>query len=174
MAGLSTALRTGYSMENAMMEAEKDMRLIYEGDSRIMQELMLMNRQLKMNMPVEQVWEEFAARTNQEDVQNFTAVFVIAKRSGGDTVAILRNAISQISDKIEVKREIDTVMAEKQLEFKVMSFIPLGIIAYMHVSFPEFMDVLYKNIIGVVVMTGCLAAYGGAYYLGRKIIAIEV
>ena len=174
MQALAVALRTGYSIENAMSETLKDIKVIYAADTWIVQEFTQMNRQLRMNIPVEQIWQEFSDRSDQEDVRNFTAVFVIAKRSGGDTVSILRNAIVQISDKTEVKREIDTVMAQKRLEFGVMSMIPLGIISYMYLSFPEFMDVLYGNPAGIIIMTICLGAYGAAYWLGKKIIEIEV
>ena len=94
--------------------------------------------------------------------------------SGGNLMSIIRNTADQIGDKIDVKREIDTMLAAKKYEFQVMSVIPFGIVLYMTVSFPEFMGNLYGNIAGRGVMTGCLIIYLGAYGLGRKIIEIEV
>lgn len=171
---LTVALRTGYSMENAMRETLRDMRIMYREDARIIRELVHMNRQIQMNIPSEQVWQEFSERVDQEDAQNFTEIFVIAKRSGGDIIAILRNTARQIRDKAEVKREIATIMADKQLEFRVMSAVPMGIIAYMSLSFPDFMSVLYGNAVGVCIMSICLGLYAAAYQLGRKIIEVEV
>ena len=52
--------------------------------------------------------------------------------------------------------------------------VPYVIIGYMTVSFPEFMGSLYGNVAGTGVMTVCLLIYVGAYYLGLKIIRIEV
>ncbi|MEG0107764.1 MAG: type II secretion system protein F, partial [Lachnospiraceae bacterium] len=91
-----------------------------------------------------------------------------------DSIAIIHRAVRIICDKIDVKREIETIMSAKKLEFQVMSFIPFGILGYMRLSFPEFMNILYGNILGIVIMTGSLIAYGGAYLLGRKIVEIEV
>ncbi|MEG0190989.1 MAG: type II secretion system F family protein [Lachnospiraceae bacterium] len=174
MQALSAALNVGYSMENALKETLKDLRLMYDSEKRIIQEFIYMIRQLNMNLTVEQVLQEFSIRVEQEDVQNFVTVFVMAKRSGGDMIGILRNAIRQICDKVEAKREIQTMMTAKKLEFRVMSMIPFGIIFYMQLSFPEFMEVLYGNTVGMIIMTGCLMLYLVAYWLGKRIIEIEV
>lgn len=171
---MSSALNTGYSVENAVREAQKEMKLLYPKEAMISKELEFMVRQMRIQIPMEQVFEEFAKRIRLEDVRSFAAVFATAKRSGGDMMAIIRNTVDQIGDKIEVKREIDTILAAKRYEFKVMSAVPYAIIGYMMLSFPEFMDCLYGNILGIGVMTVCLAVYMGACVLGTKLIKIEV
>ena len=125
-------------------------------------------------LPMEQVFEEFAGRVELEDVENFAAVFSAAKRSGGDMIGIIQNTVGQIGDKIEIHREIDTILAAKKYEFKVMSWIPYGIIFYLILSFPEFTACLYGNIAGTGVMTICLLVYTGACVLGEKLVDIEV
>ena len=171
---MASALNTGYSVENALLEAQKELRLLYPEDARISREFLVMARQLRLHVPMEQILEEFAGRSGQEDVENFVAVFAAARKSGGDMISIIRNTANQIGDKIDVKREIDTVLAAKKYEFRVMAAIPYAIICYMSLSFPEFMDSLYGNIMGIGVMSACLTMYLGAYYLGARIIRIEV
>ena len=171
---VSSALNTGYSVENALREAQKEMKLIYPEKARISRELLIMVRQLRIQVSIEQVLLDFAERMKIEDVSNFVEVFVSAKRTGGDMMAIIQNTAVQISDKIDVRREINTILAAKKYEFKVMAVIPYAIIGYMTLSFPEFMDCLYGNIIGIGVMTICLAIYWTAYYLGIRIIEIEI
>lgn len=171
---LSSSLNVGYSMENAVKEARRDLSLLYSPNERIMRELSLIVHQLNMNVTAEQAFTEFANRVSQEDAVNFATVVVTAKRSGGDLLMILRSSITQICDKIEVQKEIQTLIAAKRMEFLVMSAIPFGILFYMRFSFPEFMGVLYGTVLGVCLMTGCLIIYLGAFYLGRKIIEIEV
>lgn len=163
---LSSALNTGYSVENAFYETQKELKIQYPEEARISRELLLITRKLRMHIPVEQVLEEFAERVPSEDVKSFVTVFVTAKKSGGDMIGIIRNTTSQIGDKIEVKREIDTLLAAKKYEFQIMSMVPYGIIAYMSLSFSDFMEELYGNVTGIGVMTLCLGIYVGAYYLG--------
>ena len=40
-------------------------------------------------------------------------------------IGIIRNTANQIGDKIEVKREIDTMLAAKKYEFQIMSVVPV-------------------------------------------------
>ncbi len=171
---VSSALNTGYSIENAIKESQKELRILYSEREPISREMMILVRGLRMQIPVEQAVEEMAMRVEIEAVEDFAAVFVTAKRSGGDIMAIIRSTASQIADKIDVQREIGTVLAAKKYEFKVMSAIPYGIIAYMSLSFPDFMICLYGNIFGTGVMTACLMIYAGAYYLGTRLTEIEV
>lgn len=171
---LSSALNTGYSVENAFYETQKELKIQYPEEARISRELLLITRKLRMHIPVEQVLEEFAEKVPSEDVKSFVTVFVTAKKSGGDMIGIIRNTTSQIGDKIEVKREIDTLLAAKKYEFQIMSMVPYGIIAYMSLSFSDFMEELYGNVTGIGVMTLCLGIYVGAYYLGVRLLRIDV
>lgn len=171
---LASALSTGYSVENALREAQKELKLIYPEEARISRELSVMVRQLRIQLPMEQILEDFSRRVRVEDVKSFAAVFSAAKRSGGDMIAIIQNTVDQMGGKIEVKREIDTILAAKRYEFRVMSAVPYAIIAYMSLSFPEFMSCLYGNMIGIGVMTVCLAVYTGACVIGARLADIEV
>ena len=171
---LASALRIGYSMENAIKEVQRQMQVMYTARALISKEFTYMSRQLDLNLTAEQVLREFAVRTDLEEVRSFTAVFTLAKRSGGDSIAIIRNAVRQIGDRMDVEREIETILSAKKLEFKVMCIIPLGIIGYMRISFPEFMTVLYRNMAGALFMSICLLGYLAAVSLGEKIIAVKV
>ena len=174
MQALAIALNVGYSVENAIREAKKELSRIYPKESRIMKELKLMENQMDMNIPVEQIFGNFSNNVNQEDVESFITVFSIAKRMGGDSIEILKSTARNISEKIEVEKEIQTLLAAKEFEFKIMSIVPFGIIIYMRLTFSEFMEILYGNELGILVMSGCLMVYGLAYMMGRKIVKIKV
>ena len=152
----------------------KDLSILYKEDTAIQREFTHMVRQIYLQIPAERILEEWAERVEQEDVRNFVNVFVMARRSGGNMIGIIRNTAGQIRDKLEVRAEIETMLAARKYEFKVMAVIPFVMIAYMKFSFPEFMKILYGNPTGIGVMTACLAIYFGAYLLGEKIVNIEV
>ena len=167
-------MRFRLQFKDAMQEAVKDLRSVYKKDDKIIREFLYMIRQIKMNVPVESAWNQFAQRMKDEDVCTFVAVFNMAKRSGGDALGIIRNAVKQMGDKIDVEREIDTIMSAKRAEFKIMSVIPFAMIGYLKLSFPEFLDVLYGNVAGVLIMSVCLAIYLISYEWGRHMVEIEV
>ena len=171
---MASALNTGYSVENAIKETMKDLRRLYPKDSRIIKEFQKITNQLEMNLPVEHALYQLQKNVKQEDVDSFVTVFSAAKRMGGDSIEILKTTARTISEKIEVEKEIQTMLSAKQLEFKIMSIIPFGIILYMRLTFSDFMNVLYGNLLGIGIMSSCLVIYFFAYILGRRIIKIEV
>lgn len=171
---MASVLKVGYSVENAIRETEKELHSLYRKDSRIRREYERMVRRMNMNVTAAQVLQEFAGRVRQEDAKNFAAVFIIAKHFGGDSIAILKDAVRIISSKIETEGEIQTILAAKKMEFQIMCVIPLGMIFYMRMAFSQFLAVLYGNLAGNLLMSICLALYVFAYYMGRRMIQIEV
>ena len=89
-------------------------------------------------------------------------------------VAILQKTARILGDKIDVKKEIEATVAGKKSEQWIMSMMPFGIILYMQITSPGFLQVLYGNVFGVVTMTVCLLIYFLAYWMGKKIVDIEV
>ena len=133
-----------------------------------------MNQALAVNQPIEKLLYESAMRSGCEDIRNFSEVFLFAKRSGGDFQKIIQNTIHHISDKIEVEKEIQTVISAKKMEQKVMNVIPVFILFYLNLTSGDFLEPLYGNALGVCVMTGALMAYLGAIILAKRIMAIKV
>nr|WP_294492849.1 type II secretion system F family protein [uncultured Mediterraneibacter sp.] len=171
---VASALKAGYSVENAIREAKKDMESVYGRDTRIRKEYDRMVHQLDMNMTAGAVLDQLAQRTGQEDVESFVNVFTAAKKSGGDSIAVIRNSVRLISEKIDTEKEIRTMLASQKLEFDIMCAVPFVIILYMKMTFGDFLSVLYETMAGAGVMTVCLLIYLAAYRFGRKIIRIEV
>ena len=157
---MSSALKAGYSVENAIRETRKDILPLYGADTRIVKEYDLMVTKLNINRPAEQV--------------NFVNVFSASKRSGGDSISIIRNAVRVISEKIDTEKEIASVLAAKKLEFDIMCVVPFVIILYMKLTFGDFLSILYESTAGRIIMSACLAAYIGAWLYGKRLLHIEV
>lgn len=171
---ISSALNAGYSIENAFGQAANDLKLMYTKETLIVVEFQSMINQIQMNITIEKILEDFARRTDIEDINNFSAVFSTAKRTGGDLIKIIRNTGNSIGEKIETRREIQTMITAKKFEAKVMNLIPFAIILYLKVFSPGFLDPLYNNISGFFIMSVLLIVYVFAYKTAEKIMDIEV
>lgn len=171
---ISIALLSGFSIENAWSEAEKEMHELYGPNAYITIELHYMNSGIRMNQPVEQLLNEFAVRSGCEDIIGFAEIFCFAKRSGGNFARIIQNTARRIAEKQEVEREIATVLSGKKMEQKIMNAVPAGLLAYLNLSSEEFLAPLYGNFFGAVVMTVAFIAYVGAFLLARKMMEIKI
>lgn len=172
--GISAGISAGYSLENAVTEAGKDLMRIYGADAELTGEFAYMERQIHNSVAVEELLYDLGARSRVEDIQNFSDILVQAKRMGGNMRVILQNCISSMEERMDVKKEIESILASRKMEQKIMSAIPLGMIAYMQITSPGFLDVLYGNTAGICIMTFCLMLYIGAYYWGVRLTDIEV
>lgn len=170
----AASMAAGYSIENAFREAYAEMRLQYGPNALMTEELRYMNSCLSLNIPLEQLLFDFANRSGLEDVRSFCEVFVFAKRSGGDFIQIIRMTASRISEKTELTEAIQTEISGKKMEQKVMNAMPLMILLYVDFSFGGYLDGLYHNIFGILIMTACLAVYLASYLLSEKIMNIQV
>lgn len=54
-----------------------------------------------------------------------------------------------LGDKIDVRKEIETTLSAKKAEQMIMSLMPAGIILYLQLTSPGFLEVLYGNPFGV-------------------------
>lgn len=55
-----------------------------------------------------------------------------------------------------------------------MVCMPLVITLYIRLTSPEYIDVLYGNVMGIIVMTICLLIYAAAVMLAQKITDINI
>ena len=168
------ALEAGYSLENAMGEAITDLKLMYNDETEIIKEFLHIQRQVKNNVTIEEAMEQFALRSGIEDIESFAEVLLTAKRTGGDIVKVIRTTSNAISDKLEVKREIITMITAKQFEVTILKVIPFGIILYLWLGSPGFLDPLYHNLFGIVFMTIILVLYIFINKVANNITNIEI
>ncbi len=64
-----------------------------------------MIKQIYLQIPMDQILYQWAGRVDQEDLHSFVNVFVAAKKSGGDSLRVIRDSIAQIQDKMEMQRK---------------------------------------------------------------------
>lgn len=171
---LVTSLNAGYSLEHAFQDAKKDLALLYNRQDFIFKELDAILSGLKMNIPLERLLKDFGERSDIDDINNFANVVMAAKRRGGNLIRIIQKTVNSIADKIAVEEEIKTLIAAKVLEEHIMMIMPYGIIFYLRVSNGEFLEVLYHNALGVMLMTLFLIMIYAADIWASKIMEIRV
>jgi tight adherence protein B len=133
-----------------------------------------MNQSVSLNVPLENLLEDFAVRSGNADIASFSEVFAFAKRSGGNFVTIIEGTSAHMRARYDTEREIQVLVASRKMEQKVMNVIPMLILAYLKVTSIGFLDILYRNMAGVLFMSVCLAAYGGSVLLAEKILRIRM
>lgn len=174
LASMSVAMQAGYSAENAISACVRDLERMYGKNCDILEEFRYIESQQRVSVPVEELFLDLGDRTRVEDIENFAAVFYTAKRTGGYMTRVIQKVARMLGDKIDVKKEIEATLAAKKSEQMIMSAMPMGIILYLKLTSPGFLSVMYGNPFGIFTMSLCLGVYAGAYWMGTRIVDIEV
>ena len=89
-------------------------------------------------------------------------------------IAIIRNTVQSIAQKNETRKEIQVILSAKKMEQNMMSLIPCLILLYVQTVSPGFLDGMYHNPAGILIMTAALVVYLTAVAWGKRIVEIEV
>lgn len=174
MQAVCTSLLAGASLENAWKEAQHEMVLLHGEMSDMSQEMKLMNQKIELRIPLEKVLQEFAERSEIDDIISFSEVFLFAKRGGGNLTQIIENTVYQMQNKLVIEEDIKILVASKKLEQRIMEIVPIGILTYLKLTSYDYLSVLYANPIGILFMTICLGIYVVAIQISDRILEIQV
>lgn len=171
---LSASLSAGYSVENAFGESARELELMFPRGGLMIQELRSMLAKSENNQRPEILLEELAFKYELEEIQSFAEIFRAARVSGGSLNAIIKSTAVQMAEVMDTKREIQTILASKVYEQKIMTVMPAAVLLYIRIGSGEFLSGLYHNPAGIGVMTVCLGIYVAAYLLGKRMVQFEI
>lgn len=166
---VEASLRAGYAVENAFAESIMDMEIMYGKDCWIAKEVRIICRGVRNNKTLEGALAELGRKSRLTEISEFAEVFSIAKRNSGNIPETIELYSKVISDHLELIAELETLLAAKRLEQKVMNIMPFLIVLYLEYTNRGYFDMMYHNLTGVVIMTGCLLVYMAAFALAERI-----
>ena len=108
----------------------------------MMRELWDIQQKISLHQPLDEVLSAFASKSGVEDIITFAQIYATARKSGGNLVKVMKRTAQNISEKMEIQREIQTMIAGKKMEANCMTAIPLFIILYLQICSPGFLDPL--------------------------------
>jgi len=175
LTSLASSLSSGIVIEKAFEEAIEDMRILYPYDKvMIIDELSVIALKKKNGVELEASLLNFAKRAKLQCITDFVDVFVSSNRTGGRSVDIIRNSIAMINDKIEMDKEIDTLISAKKLEQTILSAAPAVFVVFLSVIAGDYIRPMFTTFGGHVAMTIVLGVMFASYLISRRIVNIEL
>lgn len=172
---LSASVASGRQMEEALVEAEENMAILYDAGEPIMMELKHMRISIVENKESDKLLlKDFAYRSKSEDINNFVQVYITCRNMGGNLEKIIGHTTEILTDKINIEREIKVITSQKKVEGRIISLMPLLMLLFLNVMSYSYICPLYNTLIGRIVMTGALAATCYGIYLMENISDIKI
>lgn len=170
---LATSISSGKNVPNAFMAAREDLLVQYQPDAYIVQEVDNIISGIQNNLDVGAMLLNFGERSGIQDIRTFGRVFETAYAKGANLKDVVRNSHIILSSKTEIEAEIETKVASSKNEQTIMIIMPIILVAMLKMSGGDFAQ-NFTTPMGVVCTTIAVGAFVGAYFLGRKILKIEV
>jgi len=169
----NTSIGAGKNVVDSFHAVYDDMRIQYEEDAFIVKELEVILSGMANNFAVEDLMEDLGNRSGNDDIVSFANVFRISYRKGGNLKDTINTTHSILSDKMEIKEEIETMVSASKMEQTVMIFMPVALIGIMKSMSPDF-AANFATPAGVASTTIAIGLFIVSYFVGRKILNIKL
>jgi tight adherence protein B len=175
LTSLASSLSAGRALENAFTCALEDLLVLYPNDEAyIIKETRIIIYKLSYNITVEEAISDFANRSGIDNIKNFADVIIICKRTGGNLIEAIKNSAGIISDKIEMKQEIETLLSARKFEQKILNIMPVGLICILSTTASDYIEPVFTTLHGRVAMTVSLLLLLVAFIISNKIMNIKM
>lgn len=169
----NTSIGAGKNVVDSFHAVYDDMRIQFEEDAFIVKELEVILSGMANNFAVEDLMEDLGNRSGNDDIVSFANVFRISYRKGGNLKDTINTTHSILSDKMEIKEEIETMVSASKMEQTVMIFMPVALIGIMKSMSPDF-AANFATPAGVASTTIAIGLFIVSYFVGRKILNIKL
>lgn len=171
----SASVQAGYTMERSILVGMEDLKRMYpEGGRVLLSELAWMSEQLKLQVPCDTLFANLAERAGIEEIRSFSVVLGIGKRQGGNLVQITRRTADHINKKLQVQMEMEQLIAGRMMEKNIMFVMPYFMLIYLRITNGDYMEILFSDLLGQLLMFLCLILLWGAGKWADSIIRIRI
>jgi tight adherence protein B len=172
---IANALRAGSSFLQAIE------MVVREARPPVSTEFGRVIREVNLGLPFEQALENMVRRVKSDDLELMATAISIQHTVGGNLAEILDSIAYTIRERVRIKGEIRTLTAQQRLSGYVVGFLPVGLLLFLFVAAPTFMEPMFLNppeIMGlpagvIILLIGGFAMFVG-FMLIRRIVDIEV
>lgn len=176
LSSIVSSLKAGLSINSAIIKCADDLEKLYSftKDKPMLDEFKKIKSDLDMGLSVDEALKNFMERLNMEDVDDFVNSVIIVRQKGGNLIDVMESVSKIISDKIQIRREIDILTTSKKFEAKIMTMIPIFIIIILSTFSRSYMEPLYESLIGNILIVIGFSLLVLNYFIANKIVDIDI
>lgn len=165
---VANSLRAGFSflqtMEIISREMEPPMSTEFE---RVM-------RDTSLGKSLDEALHDMDERVGSADFSLVVTAVLIQQQVGGNLATILDTIRNTITERIRIRREVNTLTAQGKMSGIVLACIPVALALFFYISSPEYLTPLLTTDIGKIAIIGTVFLVIVGFIIIRKIVDIKV
>lgn len=148
--------------------------LVRDGHPPLAQELALVLREQHLGVKTDEALAHFAERVPVLDAKLFVSAVAISREVGGNLGESLALLAETLRRRLVMEGKVKALTSQGKLQGIVMALLPVGMVAYLHLAYPDVMRPMFETPLGwTVIAIGAVMEYLG-YRLCLKIMTIDV
>ncbi|HUD66932.1 MAG TPA: type II secretion system F family protein [Candidatus Sulfotelmatobacter sp.] len=165
---LARAVRAGHAFTTALEMITNEINEPVAGEFRQLYE------EQKFGMPVRDALLNLTERVPSVDVKFFVTAVMLQRETGGNLAEILDNLSYVIRERFKIQRQVRVYTAQGRLTMALLMGMPPIIVVVMMTLNPAFIQPLFSDPIGHMLLVGGITLQTVGYFVIRKIIRIQV
>jgi len=162
------SMRAGLGFTPALESLARDV------EPPLAQEFALVLREQRMGVKLEEALGHFNDRVPVQDVTLFVSAVTISREIGGNLAESLASLADTLRRRLIMEGKVKSLTAQGRLQGIVMALMPVGIIAFLSVAYPDTMNAMYHTPLGWAVIAVAVVMEYLGYRMCRKITNIDI
>jgi tight adherence protein B len=131
-------------------------------------------REVNLGLGMEEALSNLVRRIRSDDLDLMVTAIGVQQQVGGNLAEILDTIAFTIRERVRIKGEINTLTAQGRMSGYLVAFLPIGIMITLNFINPEFMQPLFTQLIGQILLgVGAVMMVIGFIAI-QKIVSIKV
>jgi tight adherence protein B len=93
---------------------------------------------------------------------------------GGNLVEIVKNTTNILGDKMEIKNEIDVLLAQRRFEKKVLNAMPIALVFILSMTAKDYIEPVFTTLLGKIVMSIAIGLIAISWFISERIMDIDI
>ncbi len=165
---MSNSMKAGFSLPQAFEQIVKEM------PSPISQEFMILTREMRLGLPMDDALKNMLKRMPGEDLDLVVTAIMISRELGGNLTEVFESISITIRERWRIEGKIKALTSQGKMQGLVVSLIPAAMAAVLNLINPEFIRPLFTTGIGWCLIALIVVMELLGYYVIKKIVTIEV
>ncbi len=128
----------------------------------------------QMGMPLTDATEKMPDRVPIPEARFFSIVIAIQSRSGGSLSEALGNLSKVLRERQRMRDKIKALSSESKASAGIIGSLPVGVIAVLSVTSPDYMSLLFTNQTGNIVLAVCAMLMMAGTLVMRRMINFDI
>jgi tight adherence protein B len=165
---LASGLRAGYSVPQAIALVAR------HSPEPTASEFGLAGQEISVGVQLADALRRLATRTANSDYELVAIIVRVQYEVGGNLAQILDSVGDTLRERFELRRQVNALTAQQRMSSIVLTLLPLGLLSILFVMDRSFVDPLFTNPVGRLMLAGAGAMVLIGWSIMRTVGRVEV